>query len=447
MKVNTKAICYTFYSYKGGSGRTTTAINTIKHLTKCLGASAESPILLVDADLESAGLTYFLDCEKKFSSMYDESVHTNKIFEANTYFLCDNVNGRRLFGVANEVMVEIPEETLEDMAKLYDINKGIKEKEKIVKDAFVGIKITLPMVSMLQKIVAAICCMDQKKVTDSKNREIYYKICSVYSKAEINNLIKYLIKVNVESGFDREKREKKQALLQEFLPATGLVDVSEYFGCESGTVKFLGVDVRFDDEQVMRNGSESTVLEFLAECKKNNYSAVVFDSGAGVQSSAHVLHSISDVLVYCLRPAVQFLRGTTQQLDRYKNKLSELCQFKDKGKKNVILLPTAVPLSDESNAFRGHRVGKIIAKALAYDFVDPTFCKTETCLNEVELFKWNECVLGVESPSPLLKDKDTPPEAVLEELKKYTDIETMPQDAKRAYATYKLLAEKLIENT
>ena len=45
--------CYTFYSYKGGSGRSTTAVNTVGHLIDVLGADSSHPILIVDADLES----------------------------------------------------------------------------------------------------------------------------------------------------------------------------------------------------------------------------------------------------------------------------------------------------------------------------------------------------------------------------------------------------------
>lgn len=439
-----KTKCYTFYSYKGGSGRTTTAINTIKHLTDYLDASVEKPILLIDADLESAGLTYFLGCEKKFFSMFDESVHANKIFSSKSSFLCDNIDGRRLFGVANEVTAEIPTETKNQLFKLLAQNDEADEQLKsILEDAFCDLKMTFPMLGMFKKIVAAVYYMDKQEEMDSKNREIYFKICSVYNKRELVGLIRSIIKINAETVFDREKREKKQALLQKFLPAAGFVDVSEYFGCKPGVVKFLGVDLRYDEEQVIRSGSEEILLSFLEECGVKNYSAVIFDSGAGVQSSAHILHSISDVLVYCLRPAVQFLRGTTQQLDRYKKRLSDLCSLKDEGKKTVILLPTAVPLSDESNIFCRQNFTKINSQAIAYsDFIDRTFCTPETCLNEVELFKWNECVLGV----PFSKGKNVN-EMVQEQLNKYADVETMPQDAKKAYYTYKLLAKKLIENT
>ena len=71
--------CYTFYSYKGGSGRTTTLLNTTKHLIDELGANAEKPILLVDADLESAGLTYFFNAQEKFTDLFPKSIHTCKI--------------------------------------------------------------------------------------------------------------------------------------------------------------------------------------------------------------------------------------------------------------------------------------------------------------------------------------------------------------------------------
>lgn len=444
MSANTMAKCYTFYSYKGGSGRTTTAVNTVKHLADYLGASAKKPILLVDADLESAGLTYFLDCEKKFCSALDGSVHTNKIFEATDAFDCDKLNGRQLFGIANEVTVDISAETKEHIAKLIGYGDGTEEQtKKLVEDAFDGLKLTLTMHTMFKKIVEAIYNEEHRDVAAIKEHRKHAEICSVFDKKMLVRLIRNIVTVNSENCLNYEKREKKQALLQEFLPATGFVDVSEYFDLEPGAIKFIGVAVRYDGQQVMLNGSEDVLMAFLEACGKNGYSAVVFDSGAGVQSSAHILHAISDVLVYCLRPAVQFLRGTALQLDCYKKGLSETCSLKDEGKKSVILLPTAVPLSDESNAFCRHNFTKINALAIAYShFIDRTFCTPDTCLNEIELFKWNECILGVSG-----KREFNTNELVANQLNKYIDVETMPEDAKKAYNTYNLLAKKIVENT
>ena len=51
-----------FFSYKGGSGRTSLLYNTIPFLAEALKASPDNPIIIVDCDTESAGLTFLLDC-------------------------------------------------------------------------------------------------------------------------------------------------------------------------------------------------------------------------------------------------------------------------------------------------------------------------------------------------------------------------------------------------
>ena len=61
----------TFYSYKGGAGRSSTTLNTLPYLVKSLGATAEKPLLLLDMDLDSAGMTYLLKYDKYFQDNYD----------------------------------------------------------------------------------------------------------------------------------------------------------------------------------------------------------------------------------------------------------------------------------------------------------------------------------------------------------------------------------------
>ena len=61
----------TFFSYKGGAGRSSTALNTLPFLVKELNADAKHPILLLDMDLDSAGMTYLLGCDKFFQKNYD----------------------------------------------------------------------------------------------------------------------------------------------------------------------------------------------------------------------------------------------------------------------------------------------------------------------------------------------------------------------------------------
>ncbi len=61
----------TFFSYKGGSGRSTTCFNTLPFLATYLGASKDYPILLIDMDIESAGMTYLLNQQDKFAGKED----------------------------------------------------------------------------------------------------------------------------------------------------------------------------------------------------------------------------------------------------------------------------------------------------------------------------------------------------------------------------------------
>ncbi|MCX4287019.1 MAG: hypothetical protein OSJ68_06990, partial [Clostridia bacterium] len=61
----------TFFSYKGGAGRSSTALNTLPFLVKELNADAKHPVLLLDMDLDSAGMTYLLGCDKFFQKNYD----------------------------------------------------------------------------------------------------------------------------------------------------------------------------------------------------------------------------------------------------------------------------------------------------------------------------------------------------------------------------------------
>ena len=60
-----------FYSFKGGSGRSTTCLNAVPYLCDQLGADKDNPLLLLDMDLDSAGMTYLLGLEDYFHQNYD----------------------------------------------------------------------------------------------------------------------------------------------------------------------------------------------------------------------------------------------------------------------------------------------------------------------------------------------------------------------------------------
>lgn len=49
-----------FFSYKGGAGRTSLLFNTIPFIAKKLEATEDSPIIVLDLDLDSRGLSYLI---------------------------------------------------------------------------------------------------------------------------------------------------------------------------------------------------------------------------------------------------------------------------------------------------------------------------------------------------------------------------------------------------
>lgn len=80
-----------FYSYKGGSGRSTACVNFTYFFAKDVNATVDNPIIIVDCDIDSAGLTYLLqkNCKNK-----DKFVSTpgNKIFSVES-ILCGDQKG------------------------------------------------------------------------------------------------------------------------------------------------------------------------------------------------------------------------------------------------------------------------------------------------------------------------------------------------------------------
>lgn len=57
--------CISCFSYKGGAGRSTLAINVVPFLAEKLNATEEHPFVLVDMDIDSCGLTYLFNLHLK----------------------------------------------------------------------------------------------------------------------------------------------------------------------------------------------------------------------------------------------------------------------------------------------------------------------------------------------------------------------------------------------
>lgn len=70
-----------FFSYKGGSGRTSLLCNVIPFLIEKLKVSPDHPLIIVDCDTESAGLTFLLDCHKERQQVSIQHLCNNGIPE------------------------------------------------------------------------------------------------------------------------------------------------------------------------------------------------------------------------------------------------------------------------------------------------------------------------------------------------------------------------------
>lgn len=429
-----KSKCFSFYSYKGGSGRSTTLVNTTKHLADILNASKTQPILLIDADLESAGLTYFFHCETKFTARFNSTLHA-ELFLNSPKEVLEGIKGNNTFGtsrdwVANEAKMNSLCERLETLMSDLDIRALLAE-----------VQIRETTWQILDSIVAAAERLARSGTTAAMEDDSY--LCKTYN---LRNLCSRL--------YDAPDAVAKRRVIEDFLPTDGMVDVSAYFGKEEGSVKFIGADVAFVGEHaILNNTLAKRNKDIIAmRCGEKGFSAILFDCGAGVQSTAHVLNYVSDVIVYCMRPTHQFASGTLNQLENYRECLEKTAQVKNAisrenggptDKKSVILLPTAVPAAtEETVSLQKDSFDRIEGIALRFrEYVDGTFCQYECSLREVAVFKWRELVLGVKAGDAGKLSASSA--AVLE---RYSAYEKMPIDAKSAYDTYKHLAQRLVYN-
>lgn len=408
--------CFTFYSYKGGSGRSTTTVNTLNHLIDELGASPEFPILLVDADLESSGLTFFFNQENRFLG---GSELGNVAFDT-TYILSGAADPKHYFRESTN-LVPVPQDLIIALQKDFD------SVEKI----FEGVELSYSKWQLLQQIAEEY----------SNSRNVNYSGDSALLKFfDFSKFIFTLMTIEKEKDLSvDQKTNRKHQTIYDFLPVSTYTDISGYFNKEEGTIRFLGVDTRQNCERLARNHSTEAIEALIEACSRKNYKAVIFDSGAGTQSTAHLFQYKSDVIVYCMRPTMQFAKGTKAAIRTYKD------SFKNGAK--VILLPTAVPQNDENNILSKEcfkEIGKIVKEA--EEKIDTTFCTLENALCEVELFKWREVILGANYKSVDNDNAICETSAKVDEvLKKYYNEATLPDDAKKAYTTYKELAKRIVE--
>jgi len=399
--------CYSFYSYKGGSGRSTVLMNTVKYLADKLCASPMHPILVVDADLESAGLTYLFDCERRFIGVTTKCINTCRVlFSSITEYYPQEVL-KYIFG-NDEMEKRDVDNSLIDL-----LNEFIaREEDKISRNDFEGVGLCESEWEIFSEVVE-----------ECKSGESSDKMNRIY---EVDKLCKKIKNEN--------NPNVKTKIIINSIPSTRFCDISDKIGKDAWTVRFLGIDTANPETLGnIQNIDHQTIIDSLLErCELNNYAAIVFDSGSGSQSSSHVLHTFSNVIVYCMRPSNQFIEGTKMQLGNYEKELLNIKKTisMNEESKPVIIFPNAVPKINESNS----RIAEIskrqfdriihISDSLFPVIVDNYFCNYNNCLKEVEIFKWEELNLS-----------------------KLKDDEITFDDERNARSVYEELAQRIIKNT
>lgn len=419
--------CYTFYSYKGGSGRSTALLNTVKYLVRDLKADSEHPILLVDADLESAGLTYYFGCHSKFTGDLNTASAMNR-----STALFNKENEEVIFGNMDETYSKLKCEESEAWSEFKKLDAEDTATGRKISEVFKDVVLPGKYFGYVKRIIVSMSYGEH--YFDSLGRDIW--------------AMKEKLKgIDSEASDDEEKQRLKTEAVLEFLPTRSFVDVSRYF-CEdsdilpSGTVKFLGTDVS-NESRLTRADAQNAVARLKKKCEEHNYRAIVFDSGAGTQTSAYILHGSSDVIVYCMRPTLQFIDGTKDNLNRFRQILTDR-KKSDPSKKPVILFPNAVPEKtpdfEPFLKYSFQEIGKI-AK-VCDDIVDSTFCTYDTCIHEVPLFKWREKILGCTD----LHMPDDASEDLREVVDAYSHSD-MPAEMDQYLKVYANLSRRLIDNT
>lgn len=331
-----------FYSFKGGSGRTVCTANIIPLLAKELEASKESPILVLDMDLDSAGLTHLLELYDKFensqwntSSLVNADIRLNISKNRDIFFHKDKKNP-----IPEDVLSTLKQKNLTQ--KNFDILKKVKIRDSIINEL--------------------------KNEIEKDNSEHFLK-----------NLV---TRLNILKT-DEEVIQK----IEDSIPAVGIVDISKLIHCPQNSVFFMGTEqVRMDSSVEVQGNSMQNMIDLIDFCEEENYRAIIIDSSSGRQNSAILTHKISDLVVYCLRLTNQFKIGTKLQLKYLNDNLKD-----DEEMPNIIVLPTAVPEKDYKNMKRSalnylYLMSSINEEKIINEFI-------ENGIPEVESFKWQECIL------------------------------------------------------
>lgn len=121
-----------------------------------------------------------------------------------------------------------------------------------------------------------------------------------------------------------------------------LFAVGDRFGYDKESILFLAAkDVKNVDDQGNYNDSNNPFVEklknFIDVCKYYKVPAVILDAAVGNNATANATNQVSNVVVCCMRPTIQFVNGTV----RFLKALEQGGSFD--GRKKIIAVPNVIP--------------------------------------------------------------------------------------------------------
>lgn len=121
-----------------------------------------------------------------------------------------------------------------------------------------------------------------------------------------------------------------------------LFAVGDRFGYDKESILFLAAkDVKDVDDQGNYSDTNNPFVEklknFIDVCKYYKVPAVILDAAVGNNASANATNQVSNTVVCCMRPTIQFVNGTVRFLKSLENGGSF------DGRKKIIAVPNVIP--------------------------------------------------------------------------------------------------------
>ncbi len=182
--------------------------------------------------------------------------------------------------------------------------------------------------------------------------------------------------------------------------------VGDRFGCEKESILFLPAkDVKNVGDQSNYNDAKhpfaDALKQFIKVCKEYQVPAVILDAAVGNNATANATNQVSNIVVCCMRPTIQFVNGTV----RFLKALERGGSFD--GRKKIIAVPNVIPQDEvevDGKRYPDYAIDRITSqfKMLAANETNITYNlemldKNAFGIPAVKSFMWREGQLATQS--------------------------------------------------